>query len=100
MNFYEKKNVHLDNMESPDTVGGKFLDVRECDRDRSVGLGTSRRPILVALDPRPLLEFGHHHYRCSPHLPAHAPEIDACLWQGSLSKEQYNEVGALVFFQI
>lgn len=53
--------VYLADLEAPDAVGCKLLHVGQGDRDGSVSLGASRRPVLVTLDPRPFFQLGHHH---------------------------------------
>lgn len=73
-------------MERPDHVRGQLLDADQRHGHRPVRLPAApgRRPVLVALDPRPLLQLGHHDDRGRAHLPAHAPKVAERLLQRAL----------------
>ena len=38
-----------------------YLGVSECDAHHSIRLSSPHRPVLVAFNPRPLLQSGQHH---------------------------------------
>ena len=71
-------------LERADAVGGELLDVGDGDGHQAVSFGSPARPILVALYPRPLLQFRHHHDRARPQLPTHPPEVAERFLEGAL----------------
>lgn len=66
--------IYLCEVEAPDGEGGELLDVCGGDGDGAVRLGAARRPVLVALETRALLEPRHHHDGAALGLPHHLPE--------------------------
>lgn len=71
-------------LKGSDAIGGELLNVGDGDRHQTVSLGSSARPVLVALYPRPLLQLRHHHDRARPQLPTHPPEIPERFLEGAL----------------
>ena len=78
--------THALQLESSDDVGGQLLGVRQGHTHDSVGLCTAGWPILVTLDPGPLLQAGQHHNSAASLLPNHPPEICKCFRKGTLKK--------------
>ena len=72
--------THALDLERPDDVSSQLLCVGQCDRHDPVALSAPGRPVLVALDPGPLLKLGQHHDGCGPLLPDHAPEVSKGFW--------------------
>lgn len=85
LNSYQKRRIfYLIYQESAYAVGRQLLDILQSHRDVSVGLRASTRPVLITLDPRPLLQFGHHDDGGRAKFPHHPPVVAQCLLQRSL----------------
>ena len=67
--------THALDLEGPDDVGGQLLRVGQRDRHDPVAFGAAARPVLVTLDPGPLLQLGQHDDGGRPLLPHHPPEV-------------------------
>ena len=77
--------THALQLEGPDDVGGQLLGVGQRDAHDAVGLGAAGRPVLVALDARPLLQPREHDDGGAALLPHHPPEVGKGLRQGTLN---------------
>ena len=67
--------THALQLEGPDHVGGQLLGVGQRHAHHPVGVRAARRPVLVALDARALLEAGEHDDSGAALLPHQPPEV-------------------------
>lgn len=73
-------------LERSNAISGEFLQITYRYLHLAVILGAPGRPVLVALDPRALLQLRHHDDRAGPQLPAHPPKVGERLLQRSLRR--------------
>ena len=78
--------THALQLEGADDVGGQLLRVCQCHTHDAVGLCAAQRPVLVALDPGPLLQPRQHDNCAAALLPHHPPKVGKSLRQGTLEK--------------
>ena len=77
---YPTKFTHFYLQQTNDVVS-KHLLVSIGDQERSISVGDTVRPILLALDLLVLLEVGYHDNGVDVFLPDHPPKVNQSLAQ-------------------